>query len=555
MRKSIIFSLAALLALASCKNEVYYNANIYTSDTENPEATALVVKDGKILFVGNDADAKSKAGLFATKHDMEGKRILPGICDTHCHYFALSNTFSGTPILHLDDHDSHAQTLEKIKAFADQHSKEELPVITGYGWGWDVKVLASELDNLGIDRPIILFSCDGHTSWVNSATLEQCGIDKNFKDIAPGASYFERDEEGNPTGRVVETAQSYWLAQAIHVSSTEGVYKGMGPASQMFNKMGITTIYDAGAFMVDDETALKAASQRTDNTLRVFASIFYNGLESDDEWIERAKRLRDEYTTDLVRPNTFKAFKDGTMEVATAYMYEPYSEPLGTGYGVCMFPTEQLLSITKRAAAEGFNIHIHAIGDRAVGETLDVMNGLGEISGTKTIAHCQVVANGVLDKFIANKDVFYQTTPVWVIADENFKSVFGDEIYTKYDMPLKSVFDGGVTLTFGSDAPASIPQGGMEPMKNIWAAVNQGVAPTLNPRTDQNLTVAQCVDAYTINAARQFGAEDEIGSITAGKSADFIVLEKDIFNIEPMEIGDVQVEKTYLKGNLVYEKQ
>jgi len=552
--KKYLVVLAALFALASCKNEVYYNAKIYTADTENAEATAMVVRKDKIAYVGNDDDAIANAGVLAKKHDMEGKRILPGICDTHCHYFALCGSKSGKPNVTLDSFDSHEVTLEKIKAFADEYTKEVVPVVFGFGWGWNVKPLASELDKLEIDRPIILFSCDGHTSWVNSLAMQMCGVDKNFIDIAPGASYFERDEDGNPTGRIVETAQSYWAAQTIGVVSAEDVSNGMPAASKMFNAMGITTIYDAGPFTISDETALQAAVGRTDNTLRIFASIFYNGKETDDEYIERAKRLRDEYTTEMVRPNTFKVFKDGTIEVATAYMYEPYTEPYGTGYGVCMFETDQLLRIAKKAADEGFNIHIHAIGDRAIGETLDVMEGLGEIQGTKTIAHCQILGNGVLEKFLANKDVFYQTTPVWVIADENFKSVFGEEMYTKYDMPLKSIYDGGVTLTFGSDAPASIPQGGMEPMKNIWAAMNQGIAPTLNPRTDQNLTVAQCVDAYTINAARQFGAEDEIGSLTAGKSADFVVLDKDIFTIDTMEIGDVQIEQTYLKGNLVYTK-
>jgi len=545
----------ALLAMVSCNNkELYYNANIYTADSDMPEATAMVVEDGKIVFVGNDADAKSAAGMFATKHDMEGRRVLPGIADTHCHYFALCGTKCGKPTLSLDSNDSHEAALEKIKQYADTHSKEEAPEVFGFGWGWDVKPLASELDKLGIDRPIVIFSCDGHTGWVNTLAMQMAGVDANFKDIAPGSSYFERDADGNPTGRIVETAQAYWLTQKLGLRNSDDIYAGMLGVSQMFNAMGITTIYDAGAFTITDETALTAAAARNDNTLRIFASIFYNGTETDEQYIARAKSFREKYTTELCRPNTFKAFKDGTIEVATAYMYEPYKEPLGTGYGNCMLTTEQLLSVTKKAAAEGFNIHIHAIGDRAIGETLDVMSGLGEISGTKTIAHCQILGNGVLDKFLANKDVFYQTTPVWLVEDKNFKAVFGEEFFDKYDMPLKTVHDGGVTLTFGSDAPASIPQGGMEPMKNIWAAVNQGNDPSLHNRPSENLTVAQCVDAYTINAAKQFGAEDEIGSITAGKSADFVVLDKDIFTIDTMEIGDVKVLETYLKGVRVYTK-
>ena len=120
-------------------------------------------------------------------------------------------------------------------------------------------------------------------------------------------------------------------------------------------------------------------------------------------------------------------------------------------------------------------------------------------------------------------------------------------------MPVKSVLDGGVTLTFGSDGPASQGAYGMNPMNNIWSCLNQGVDPSLSNRPEQNLSVSQCIDAYTINAARQFGAADELGSITAGKSADFVILTQDIFTIAPTTIRNVKVEKTYLKGKCVYE--
>ena len=554
--KFIAIAASAALLTSCLKDgdaEVYYNARIYTADTQMPQATAFVVKDGRIAFAGGDAEALAYAGDGAVKTDLQGKRVIPGMCDTHCHYFAMSLTKCGKPSLALDEHDSQEQTLEKVKAFAEEYP--DVPVITGQGWGWNCTILASELDKLGIDRPILLTACDGHTAWANSKLFELLGVDKNTKDIAPGASYFERDSEGNPNGRIVETAQCYWTSQALGTRTTEDIVKGMRVISSLYNSFGVTTIYDAGALAVRDEMALQAAVNVPDNTLRIFASIYYDGTESDEEFIERAKMLRGKYTTDLVRPNTFKTFKDGTIEVATAYMYEPFTNPpyRQAGHGICLHQSEELLRIASKMAAEDFNIHIHAIGNRAIDEVLDVMEGLGEISGTKTIAHCQVLSEKVLDKFAANSDVFYQTTPVWMAEDPNFHKCFGDEIYLKYDMPVRSVYDKGITLTFGSDGPASKGPYGMNPMNNIWSCLNQGVDPSLSNRPEQNLSVSQCIDAYTINAARQFGAADELGSITAGKSADFVILTQDIFTIAPTTIRNVKVEKTYLKGKCVYE--
>ena len=559
MKSFKIAALAAFVLLVSCQGkagyEVYYNANVYTSDSSLPEATAFVVSGDKIVYVGDDAGALDFAGDKAVKTDLQGKRVIPSMSDTHCHYFALSLAACGRPTLNLGEKDSHEQTLEKIRAFVEKYP--DIPVIQGSGWGWNCNIVASELDKIVSDRPVLLMACDGHTGWVNSKLLEMLGVDRNFKDIAPGASYFERDADGNPTGRVVETAQCYWVAQTLGARNSEDIVNGIPSVTSLYNSFGVTTVYDAGPLMVPDSVALEAAMLVPDNTMRIFASIYYNGTETDEELVDRAKRYRERYTTEMLRPTTFKAFKDGTIEVATAYMSEgrefknpPYRR---AGRGICLFTTEQLLRITSKVAAEGFNIHIHAIGDQAIDEVLDVMAGLGDISGTKTIAHCQVLSEKVLAEFAANKDVFYQTTPVWMAQDHNFESCFGSEVFKKYDMPLGTVSRAGITLSFGSDGPASSGAYGMNPMNNIWACLNQGKDPSLNNRPDENLTVAQCVDAYTINAAGQFGAADEFGSITVGKSADFVVLDRDIFTIETADIKNAKVERTYLKGKCVFE--
>ncbi|MDO4496804.1 MAG: amidohydrolase family protein [Bacteroidales bacterium] len=558
--KKYFYLIPLVLALASCQKEkasdnreVYYNAKIYTADANNPEASAIVVEDGKLIYVGSNEKALAMVSADSLKHDMGNKLIIPGLMDTHCHYFGLCNAVSGREMLMLDPHASHEETLQMVKAYANKHSKEETPFIVGMGWGHNVKTLASELDKLGIDRPILLADIDGHTSWANSAVFQAVGVDKNTPDIAPGASGFTRDAQGNPTGRIFEPAQCSWVMQQLGIYGKDDVLAGMPYVDGHYNSLGITTVYDAGGLAINDSLALQAASEAPDHTIRVFASIYYNGLESDDEYIARAKRMRQRYSTDMLRPNTLKAFKDGTTDAGTALVFKPYTPALGKGTGNNMLSSEKILSVTKRAAAEGMNIHVHCIGDRAVSEMLDVMHDLGSISGTKTLAHCELLSGGALEKFYQNTDVVCSTTPAWMTELKLTREYMGDEDYFKYHMPLKSLIDGGITVTFGSDAPTS--EVGMYPMNNIWSATCQGIDPSLIDRKEQNLTVAQCIDSYTILAAKQLGVTDELGSLTTGKWADFVVLDQDIFSIPVTEIKHVNVEETYLKGKQVFVKQ
>lgn len=560
--KRLFFSLAVLAIFCCCSNQdnqestgkqVYYNALVYTADKEHPEATAFVVEGDKIVYVGNDSAAIEFAGKEAKTIDMNKKRVIPGLSDTHCHYLMLCSLVSKIPSIQLDQHETHEQTIARIKAFAEKYSEEQVPVIYGFGWGFKCKAHKKEIDTLGITRPVLILSCDGHTGWINTPGLKKLGVDKDYKDIAPGVSYFERDANNEPTGKIVETTQEFWATQNIGLFTPDVIYSGMRNKTAEYNSLGVTSLYDAGSLVYTDEMALKAAKMYTDNTIRLYTSIVFNGLEGEDDFISRAKTLRENYSSSIVHPTTIKSFKDGTKEEFTAYVYRPY--PNGS-YGNCLFSTEKHLSVMSKAAAEGFNIHIHAIGDRAINETLDVMAGLGTIKGTKTIAHNEIVCDEALNKYKNNTDVFYQTTPVWwesVITMKDLQATGFDkdwaDYYIQHRYPIRSVKDAGVTVTFGSDAPAS---DGINPMREISAAVNRHLQTDFGETVDQRFTVAECLDACTINAARQYGAENEFGSITTGKYADFVVLDKDILAVPTDEIKDIKVIATYFGGKQVY---
>lgn len=549
----------AALMMASCANgdmakDVYYNAKIYTAEKDMPEATAMVVEDGKIVYVGNDEEALKMVGNKAQQHDINGKRIVPGFFDSHNHFIILSNSACGVPMLTLSMDYSHEEVLQKVKEFAEKNP--DLKFIWGMGWGTKAQpTLATELDKLGLKIPVILADQDGHTYWVNSVALEQAGVDKNTPDLVPGASYFERDAEGNPNGVVREPAQCAWLGKKLQLFTKDMMKKGMPVVAQKFNELGVTSVVDCGVLNADDEVGLQAAKEWEDPTLRIYGCVMYNYIESVDEYAARAEKAIKNFNTEMLRTNTLKAYKDGTTDAGTALVFKPYNADFpgkaGT-YGNCMISNEKLEALARKAADMGMNIHVHTIGDKAISDALDVMEKLGPIEGTKTLAHVELLTGGAYEKFIKNKDVICSTTPVWDKEEllGRTRKYMGDEDYFKYHMPMKDMLDNGIKITFGSDIPAS--KEGFNPLKNIWAAACEGIDSAMIWRPGKNMTIAECVDAATIKAAEQVRAEDEVGSIKAGKWADFVILNEDIFSIDPKKIKDVTVDKTFLKGRSVY---
>ena len=262
--------------------------------------------------------------------------------------------------------------------------------------------------------------------------------------------------------------------------------------------------------------------------------------------------VRDKYTSDTVRPTTLKLFKDGTLEDYSSLMFENFSDH--SGEGVEILDNDHMMAIARAAADKGFNLHTHAIGDKAISETLDLYRDLGDIEGTKTMAHVQILPEDGIQRFAEQTDVFYQTTPVWALGDEFTKSALGDDRYGR-QMPLNTVSQNGTLLTFGSDAPVSNGLAGINPFTEMYHAVKRGESDDYDPPKSEGIDIATAIKAYTINGARQVNAGDEIGSITAGKSADFIVLDRDLLTVPTDEIKDTTVLQTYFKGNEVYNAQ
>ena len=557
---------------AAKADAIFYNARIYTADAAQSEAEALVVAGGKIIYIG-DTDEAGTYELVpdGVSLDLEGRRVLPGMIDTHCHLITVGSGRLPEKQPQLDSSMSKAQVLAAVKDFAA--ANPDAPVI--YGLGFDaptcMPVHKSELDAFAPDRPIFLMDSGGHFGWANTKALSLADTKDDSK-----THYFERDKSGDLTGGMYEQGPVFRMMTALLPFEAEAMAEALPVAAAAFNGLGFTGVFDAGAIPQEEPVVgnvLREMEAKGALGMRIFTSHFAMPFDDTAKIGEQLAALGAK--TDLVRPAAVKMIADGTIEASSAYMFEPYNPP-GEGSGATNYTVEQMTAIGRGAAAAGFGVHIHAIGDRAISNALDAFARIGPIAGGKTMAHCQVLPADGLERWAKQTDVVFETTPVWLIPalEGNFGKeedgytykVLGRERYLR-QIPFQSLKKAGVTITFGSDFPVSGGLEGVDPLNNIWAAVNRktlGGSKIYSPASEY-LDLKDAIDAYTINAARQLKAEAEIGSLEVGKAADFVVLDRDILAIDPydvhgtitdLEFADgVSVLRTYLRGKLVYEKQ
>lgn len=530
--------------------KIFLNGKVYTAE-EGKEVTAFVVEEDRFLFVGSDEEAQTYEQEGDEVRDLQGARVIPGMMDTHCHFIMMS-VLKFEEWVPLDFYASHEETLATLREYTQKNTIEECPIVRGLGYGLDCKTLAIELDKAIPDRPAFLLDSGGHSAWINTKMMELVGLNANTPDPKPGASYFTRDPEGNPTGQVIETEAELFVIEGSGIASPQNITERLPGNIDLLNAYGIVALYDAGFIMISEEEGYKAISN-LDLNIDFYGSLHFNGSRPNEEMLAYMVSMREKYSSNHLHPTTMKMFKDGTIEPWTAYMFEDYLAP-GLGHGASLHTTEEMLAMGSLAAKEGFNIHTHAVGDKAISETLDMYEQLGDTEGTKTIAHVQVLPEDGVDRFAEAGDVIFQTTPVWLERDEGTDAVLGKERSLRQS-PFKTLLERNVTFAFGSDAPVSGGEKGINPFNNTYYCVARAYDDHLVfPPKSEGIDVAACIDAYTINAAKQVRAEDKFGSITTGKLAHFAVLDRDAFEVDWREIKDVKVSETWFEGRCVYSK-
>lgn len=525
-------------------------AQIFTVDNARTWAHALVIKDGKIIYVGEDKPAMAFAGVETKKIALQGEMILPGFHDSHIHPID-----SGIELSHcrLDDASSKEEVLQTIEKYSKAHPDDKWVL----GGGWSLPLFpgacpqAVDLDKIIPDRPAYFISQDAHSAWVNSAALKLAHVNKSTPN--PPRGIIERGENGEPNGTLREYATDL-VARYVPEPTPEQRQEGLLRSLKIANSFGITSMQDANA----DENALKTytdVARLKRLTVRVVAAQHVNPSLGAAQ-VKNLVALKERYRSAFLRPTSAKIFVDGVVETHTAALTSPYSdEPESTG--LLNFKTVLLNEVVEELDRNNFQVHYHAIGDEAVNQALNSIelarskNGPGD--NRHHIAHLELIKPSDLSRF-RQLNVVANFQPFWAYRDAYItqctEPLLGPERTSRL-YQLNSVMKTGAVVAAGSDWSVTT----MNPLDAMQVAVTRK---GLNDTNGASWSAGECVSlpqiiaAYTINGAWLNHQEDVTGSLQVGKDADFIVLDKNLFDVAPEAIHNVKVLLTFFKGELVY---
>jgi len=530
------------------------NGAIYTVDGARSWAETIAIDGGRIVYVGNDAGAKDYVGPQTQVVDLKGRMVLPGMQDAHVHPISGGIEANGCDL-------NAATTVEEyvaiIKKYADAHPDSTW--IKGGGWlmsAFGPGALARKelIDAVVPDRPVILWSRDGHTTWVNSKALELAGVTKDTKDPPDGR--IDRDPKtGEPSGSLQEGASSL-VADKAPPDTDATRDAGLRYAIKMLNRFGITGVQDASVNEEDLKTYHRL-DEAGELSLRVVGSIWWErdqGLEQ----VDAIKNLRSEYTRGRIDAGTVKIMQDGVMENYTAVVLEPYKlKGQKDVRGIPMVEPKLLKKAVTQLDAEGFQVHFHAIGDGAVRQSLDAVEAAraanGDLGHRHHISHIQVIHPDDQPRF-RKLGVVANFQPLWAYADAYITDLtlpFISKETASYMYPIASMEKSGAVVAFGSDWSVS----SANPFEEMETAITRmgALGDTKKPwMPEERIGLPEALAAFTINAAYTNRDDANTGSLEVGKRANLAVLDRNLFDIPPTEISDTQVLVTMFEGKAVH---
>lgn len=542
---------------------IFHNGRVYTVRDEMPWAEAVAVTGNSITYVGDSDAAMTFAGPDTQVIDLGGKLLMPGFVEGHTHPFLGSFLTSGV--------DLQVPTLAEALDAIDTYAKAN-PTGPVRGFGWRVDMFGpqgptrADLDRVLPDRPGFFFAIDGHSLWANSKALELAGVGRATPDPVPGFSYYARDEDGEPTGYVLEVNAVLGLVDAVEPISPETMgtlIEGWLPKA---SAAGITSVFDAGVPPIgDDQAAILRLytdiEQRDLLPFRVVASYSVRATPIEGT-VEKFTAVRDEIAGEFISVDVVKIIGDGTQGGYTAWLVDPYADkPDSTG--ASPFTEEQWHQLVGEVDAAGYDVHIHACGERTARVGLDAVERAVAANPPRdrrhTIAHLVYVEDDDAPRF-GQLGVAAQFSANWMSADpdtiENMGARYGtprkDLLYRTQD-----VLRSGGRISLGTDWPAAGYFSTYKPLDSIQIGVTRQLigdrnAPVLGP-ADQALSVEEAVYANTLGAAYQIRLDDKVGSVEAGKLADLIVLDRNIFEIDPHDIHGATVTITMMNGRIRHQ--
>jgi predicted amidohydrolase YtcJ len=524
------------------------NANVWTVDSKLPKAQAVAIIGDRIVAVGSQADVQGWRGASTRVIDAAGKLVLPGFNDAHVHFV------SGGQQLDAVDLNDSTSAEEFVKRVAQQASKTpNKQWITGGDWDetkWSPAQLPTKemIDAVTPDNPVFLNRYDGHMSLANSIALRLAGVTASTPD-PPGGSIV-RDAQGNPTGALKDAAMGYVfkvIPPLSHDQRLHAVQRALSHAASL----GVTSVQDMNPEYADI-AVYSELLDRGQLTARIYAAPLITQV---DDQVKIG--IRRAFGSPYLRIGALKAYADGSLGSATAYFFEPFADQ-PNNHGLLsdeMHPISLMHDRMMKADAAGLQLCTHAIGDAGISAILDIYTDLVKVHGKADrrfrIEHAQHMAAKDFARF-ADLGVIASVQPYHAIDDGRWaeKRIGHDRASRTY--AFRTFLNDGVRVAFGTDwnvAP-------LNPMLTLYAATTRATLDGKNPNgwfPAQKLTVVEAVQAYTMGSAYAEFQDQEKGSITPGKLADMVIVNDDIFQIDPVKIRDVKVTKTIVGGKVVWE--
>ncbi len=526
------------------------NAKVYTVDVNHPRAEAVAVLGTRIVGVGTAAEIDEWRGPNTKVIDARGRLVMPGFNDAHVHFISGGMQLDNVD---LKDAATPEEFARRIGDRAKITPKGEW--ITGGDWDdqkWNPPQLPTRqmIDAVTPNTPVFVSRYDGHMALANSLALRLAGVTAKTPD-PPGGTVV-RDAQGNPTGVLKDAAADY-VWKVIPPLSHERRLRAAKRALAYAARLGVTSLQDMNPDY-DDIGVYSELAERGELTSRIYAAPMISGVE------DQAKLgIRRAFGSAYLRIGALKGYADGSLGSTTAYFFQPYTDAPKTRGLLAdqMIPLSKMRDRMMKGDAAGLQLCIHAIGDAAISDTLDLFAEVERADGPADrrwrIEHAQHVAPKDFDRF-AQLHVIASVQPYHAIDDGRWaeKRIGPERIKTTY--AFRTFLDKGVRLALGTDWTVAP----LNPMLTLYAAVTRATLDGKNPNgwvPEQKISLTEAVEAYTMGSAYAEFQEKELGSLSPGKLADIVILSDDVFSIDPKNLPDVRVDQTIVGGKTVWAKE
>lgn len=538
------------------------NGSVHTMDATGTVAEAIGIEEDRIVYVGDVEGLKNVIGIGTKVIDLDGAMVLPGFVDGHSHPFAGGLIMQGID-LQSDDRDEIFQMIRDHVATNDDE------IVLGYGIRFNPwtngNPTAAMLDEIESERPLFFFTIDGHGAWANSKALELAGIDKDTPDTVPGYSFFERDADGNPTGWIIEVPAMMQVFSELVPVSPEYILQGVKTWLPRFSTAGLTSVQDFGIMGVGQAEGFAMLEEMADAgelPIRIRGVYYWNDGGIDP--IAELQALTAKFDHPQTRPQKIKINVDGGDDKWNAIYTAPYADKPDVDPKP-IIPRDVIIDVIVRADALGIDVTCHCWGDAATRIILDGVEQAIAANPARdrrhVVSHGSLVHADDVPRF-AELGVGYDTSGAWMSYDPLMMNVtdvrLGKErVQNQY--PMARVAAAGGRVSLGADWPAAGWASSYEPLTAIETAVTRTAegrkdVPPLGGE-EAKVPLDTALRAATINAAWNMNLDDEIGSLETGKKADIVVLEKNLFEIDPNDIAEVKVLYTMMDGKLTHDHE